>query len=123
MKKSLVVVAMLSAIFSSSLTVLAVYAGDSFPDVNSNAYYSDSVYRMQDLGVIEGYSNGNFGPNDKVTRAQVAAMIDRYNQHTLSPNKEAGTPKLVDILCYGLKPFIADPIGSQAYEEICDIAQ
>ncbi len=51
-----------------------------FPDVVSGAWYEDGVYRAAGLGVIGGYANGNFGPNDKVTREQLAAMLANYHE-------------------------------------------
>lgn len=40
-----------------------------------------SVQKMADSGIITGYQNGNFGPNDAVTRAQLATILDRYNNN------------------------------------------
>jgi hypothetical protein len=54
---------------------LALASSPSFPDVSSsNPYYSaitDLAYR----GIIGGYANGTFGPNDPVSRQQFAKMI------------------------------------------------
>jgi|WetSurMetagenome_2_1015567.scaffolds.fasta_scaffold556076_1 hypothetical protein len=51
----------------------------SFPDVKQDAYYAPAVGMMSDLGVIKGYDNGNFGPDDMVTRGQIATMLQRYD--------------------------------------------
>jgi len=51
-----------------------------FSDVPQNAYYAKAVQNLSDAGIMTGYSNGNFGPNDNMTRGQVATIIDRYNQ-------------------------------------------
>ena len=32
---------------------------------------------IEDMNWIEGYPNGNFGPNDLITRAETATMINR----------------------------------------------
>jgi hypothetical protein len=40
-----------------------------------------AVQNMANRGVITGYQNGNFGPNDAVTRAQLATVLERYNDN------------------------------------------
>lgn len=57
----------------------------NFPDVSANASFSAAVNAMVNLGVIRGYDNGRFGPNDTVTRAQVAVMFDRYDKTVVEP--------------------------------------
>jgi hypothetical protein len=54
-----------------------------FPDVAQDAYYYGAVDRMNALGVITGYQNGNFGPDDAVTRGQMATMMNRYDQNVI----------------------------------------
>jgi len=46
-----------------------------FPDVPAGHPYATAIEGMAEAGIIEGYTNGNFGPNDKVTRRQFAKMI------------------------------------------------
>ena len=52
--------------------------GESFADVSANAYYADAVAWAGDVGIVTGYSNGCFGPNDAITRQQLAAILFRY---------------------------------------------
>lgn len=59
-----------------------------FPDVQSTDYYSDSVESLTRLGILRGYDNGSFGPNDFVTRGQVAVMLDRYDEANVQPLRE-----------------------------------
>ena len=47
----------------------------TFPDVPSNAWYAGVVGRAAMLGLINGYADGNFGPNNPITRAQVAVVL------------------------------------------------
>jgi hypothetical protein len=49
----------------------------SFPDVPGGQAYSAAVIELASRGLILGYGNGNYGPNDKVQRAQMAALIAR----------------------------------------------
>ncbi len=46
-----------------------------FPDVPLDHPYAAAIEGMADKKIIDGYDNGNFGPNDLVTRQQFAKMI------------------------------------------------
>ncbi len=50
----------------------------SFKDVNPNAYYANAVAWAQQKGIIAGYGNGMFGPDDSITREQLSAMLWKY---------------------------------------------
>jgi hypothetical protein len=50
-------------------------SGISFPDVSATSQYHAAIATLVDRGVIGGYANGDFGPNDRVTRQQFAKMI------------------------------------------------
>jgi cysteine-rich repeat protein len=68
-----------------ALPVLAQQRTGAFLDVDGNAYYFSAVESLSRLGIVRGYDNGRFGPDDKVTRGQVAVMIDRYDSETIEP--------------------------------------
>lgn len=55
-------------------------AGESgaFADVPAGQYYTDAVAWAAKNGIVSGYTNGNFGPNDPITREQMAAILYRY---------------------------------------------
>lgn len=57
-----------------------------FKDVSPNYTFYDEVLYLADKGVITGFSDGSFKPNQSVTRAQAAIMLGR----ALNLN---GTPK------------------------------
>ena len=52
--------------------------GYPFADVPGDSWYADGVYWAQLNGVVSGYSDSNFGPNDPLTREQLAAILWRY---------------------------------------------
>ena len=52
-----------------------------FSDVADGAWYAVAVRWAAGCGVVKGYDNGCFGPNDAVTREQMAAILYRYAQH------------------------------------------
>ena len=52
-----------------------------FGDTAGGAWYTEAVRWAAGCGVVKGYDNGRFGPNDAVTREQMAAILYRYAQH------------------------------------------
>jgi len=55
---------------------------DRFNDVIRQNWHYDAVTIASDYGLISGYGNGKFGPNDAITREQAMAMIARAMQVT-----------------------------------------
>lgn len=47
----------------------------TFGDVNPGAYYANAVAWAQQKGIIAGYGNGMFGPDDSITREQLSTML------------------------------------------------
>ena len=62
--------------------------GYPFADVPGDAWYADGVYWARLAGVVGGYSEDQFGPDDPITREQIAAILWRYAG---SPAAESGT--------------------------------
>ena len=52
-----------------------------FSDVADGAWYTEAVRWAAGRGVVKGYDNGCFGPDDAVTREQMAAILYRYAQY------------------------------------------
>ena len=50
----------------------------TFPDIKGTEYYAKPVAWAQKNGILSGYPNGNFGPDDGVTREQMALIIQKY---------------------------------------------
>ncbi len=61
----------------------------SFPDVQAGTWYADAVAWCGETGIINGYGNGNFGPNDPITREQLAALLRRYAEKQLHQDVSA----------------------------------
>ena len=62
------------ALAASMLTVPALAA--DFSDTAGH-WAASSIDRWSDYGVIDGYTDGSFGPGDSITRAQMAVILDR----------------------------------------------
>ena len=50
----------------------------TFSDVSSDAWYSDGVAWAAENGIVNGYGDGQFGPDDSITREQFAVMLWNY---------------------------------------------
>ena len=52
----------------------------TFKDVPDGAWYTDAVKWAAANGVVNGYSEEAFGPDDDVTREQIVTILYRYAQ-------------------------------------------
>ena len=53
----------------------------SFADVAPTAYYASAVAWAQANGIVTGYSQTRFDPNNSITREQLAAIMHRYAKY------------------------------------------
>ena len=53
----------------------------TFDDVADGVYYTDAVIWANANGIVTGYDETTFGPNDAITREQMAAILYRYAQY------------------------------------------
>ncbi|MCL2125910.1 MAG: S-layer homology domain-containing protein [Oscillospiraceae bacterium] len=49
-----------------------------FTDIEDTAWYRDAVLWAASVGIVNGYGNGKFGPNDNITRQDLAVILARY---------------------------------------------
>ncbi len=55
-----------------------VIGANQFHDVAPEAYYANAVSWASAGGIVNGYSDGTFRPNNLITREQLAAFLYRY---------------------------------------------
>ena len=55
--------------------------GYPFQDVDADAWYATAVYWARMNGIVAGYSDELFGPDDTITREQMATILYRYAQY------------------------------------------
>lgn len=48
-----------------------------FSDVAADAWYAEYINYVAENGLMNGYEDGRFGPNDKTTRAQIVTVLYR----------------------------------------------
>ena len=83
-----------------------MFAGAAFTD-SADIKATEAVNMLSALGVINGYTDGSFKPNDTVTRAEMAKMI--YVLRTGSDKATAyenATTKFTDIKGHWAAPYI-----------------
>lgn len=64
-------------------------------DVPQGEWYSEAINWATTVGVVDGYGNGGFGPDDNVTREQLVAMLNKYALY-----KGYDTSRRVDLSVY-----------------------
>ncbi len=57
---------------------VSAYSSTGFSDVISGQWYENYVNWAVTCGIVEGYGNGCFGPNDELTREQMCCIIERF---------------------------------------------
>lgn len=62
-------------------TIVQVVTG--FEDVDGGAYYARAIKSMADAGIMTGYGDGTYGPNELVTREQLATILCRIEESGL----------------------------------------
>ncbi|MNW41010.1 Beta/alpha-amylase precursor [compost metagenome] len=65
----------------------------SLSDIQDGAYYAGYVAALNKLGIITGYTDGTFRPNQTVTREQITVMLMRAYAHVSgsSPGQISGS--------------------------------
>ena len=58
-----------------------VSGANPFSDVEAGSWYDKAVNWADAKGIVNGYGNGKFGPEDNITREQMAAMMMRYAKY------------------------------------------
>lgn len=55
-------------------------SSNSFSDVAEGQWFNTSISTMAKLGIVTGYPDGSFKPNDNITRAEFATIAARFDK-------------------------------------------
>ncbi|MDP4133289.1 MAG: S-layer homology domain-containing protein [Bacillota bacterium] len=73
-------------ILASILSLILIFnslAGLLFSDVDSSTEGGKSIYTMAEAGIVAGYGDGTFGPNNMLTRAQFVKIVNKVFKYTV----------------------------------------
>jgi len=60
-----------------------------FVDVDESAWYADAAAWAYKIGIVSGYGDGCFGPDDEITREQMALILMNYARYKGYSTKKA----------------------------------
>ena len=66
----------------------SIEATTVFNDINSSDWFYESVMNMYESGIVGGYGDGRFGPNDNITHAQILSILARLAEIDTSKYKD-----------------------------------
>jgi S-layer homology domain len=70
---------LIAGILLGSATTSVVWASHQFSDVPNSHQFHSHIDWAADNGIVSGYSDGTFRPNDPVSRSASVAFLRRYN--------------------------------------------
>ena len=111
--------AMLAQILYNKEGKPAVTGNNRFADIDSAAWYINAVTWAATQGIVNGYGNNRFAPNDNITREQLAVMLWRYAGSPAVTEKELSFSDVnemsewaIDALCWAVKNRILQGKGN-----------
>ena len=73
---------MVQILYSMSGSPSNVGGHNSFTDVQDGSWYSNAVSWAQNTGLVAGYDDGTFRPDQTISREQAAAILKRYAEQS-----------------------------------------
>lgn len=58
----------------------------AFNDIK-NSIYKNAIEKFAKRGIVKGYSDGSFRPNENITRGQMVEILDRYDTYKAQEGK------------------------------------
>ncbi|KKU80170.1 MAG: S-layer domain protein [Candidatus Peregrinibacteria bacterium GW2011_GWA2_47_7] len=79
-----------------TITVTAFAASTGFTDQNDfDEWYKSAVMKLNYLGIINGYPDGSFKPNNNVNRAELAVILSKYDDYRIKSFDDLLASKLL----------------------------
>lgn len=89
---------LLSLIITSAILMnFAISVNAAYTDVPAMADYSVSAFRLQDLGIISGYEDGSFRPDNTITRAEFTKIVVCMMNKETEAKSTAGLTGFFDV--------------------------
>lgn len=113
----------ISALLGMALTISVlggIFAAPKFTDVPSNHWAAASISKMAEGGLIAGYGNNKYGPNDKFNIDQMATIIARAKGQPVTPQGGYWAYNAVDYCVNTLKCLPSQGyISADNYSKVC----
>lgn len=77
----------------------------AFSDVEPGAWYATAVATMAKLGIVSGYPDGSFGPNQRITRGELATIAAKFD------SSNASKTMFSDLTGHWSAPFVERAAG------------
>ena len=76
LKSIIIMVLAITMLVQAPITAGALTTSNtSFSDVSQDAWYYDTVNKLSTLGIINGYPDGTFKPDNTLTRGEFIKML------------------------------------------------
>lgn len=120
MKKKKKVISMLLGMALTVAVLGGIFAAPRFTDVPSNHWAAASISKMAQGGLIAGYGNNKFGPNDKFNIDQMATIIARAKGQPTTAQGGYWAYSAVDYCVNELKCLPSQgAISAANYSKVC----
>lgn len=80
-----------------SLSLVMTANAASFSDVKDSDYYAAAASLLKEFGVLDGYPDGTFKPQNSITRAEMAAIVCRMIAKDEEASELAGKTEFTDV--------------------------
>lgn len=79
-----------TALVFFTIMFLFVGCGYAFSDVADGAWYAENVNKMAELGLLTGYEDGTFRPDDTISNAEFVSIVNRCVTGLNLPSYDGG---------------------------------
>jgi hypothetical protein len=117
-----------TAVVLGGATLTAGAASGAFKDVKEGAWYENAVLWAQEKGIVNGYADGTFKPNNNVTRAELTGVVSNMAREgyinvdaPLEGIDEYEAIQIGKTTVEDLKPHDRGPLHGQYTKQVGDI--
>ena len=96
------------ALLVRALGLTSSESGKTFMDVPADQWYYEPIRIASSLGIVNGVSDTEFGPNKLINRGDIATMVVRAFDSTVAFNTGTGQLPFDDVPMYYATEFIVD---------------
>lgn len=92
--------------------------GYPYEDVEGDDWYAMPIYWARQNGIMNGYSQTTFGPNDTITREQLAATLYNYTAYKggdVSARADSANMPMPQASAAGQKTFSPGPMPKASW--------